>query len=105
MEARLGLSNYALSALSFSAASEARSLGRSPEERDRYLAEAIFFSPKEAVPYYFRALWAHQDELLRSVLSKDMISVDRRELWVADLETALACDVNWEEARKLLERI
>lgn len=104
-KSQFGLGDYALSAIAFGAASEARHLRSSLEEVNRYLADAIRFSPQEPVPYYFRARWGHERALIRRVLSKKNISEDDRQSWVADLEMALACDPTWQEASQLLESI
>ena len=102
---QFGLGDYALSAIAFGAASEARCLPSSAEEESRYLADAIRFSPLEAALYYFRARWGSERALIRRVLSKEIISEDERQSWVVDLEMALACDPNWKEAVQLLKRI
>jgi hypothetical protein len=100
-----GLGDYALSAIAFGAASEARYLGSRVEETSRYLADAIRYSPQEPVPYYFRARWGHERALIRRVLSKEIISEEERQSWIADLKMVLALDPNWRDAAQLLVRI
>jgi len=102
---QFGLGDYALSAIAFGAATEARYLRSSAEEVNRHLADAIRFSPHEPVPYYFRARWGNERALIRRVLSKEVVSEDERQSWVVDLEKTLACDPHWEEAAKLLKSI
>jgi serine/threonine protein kinase len=99
------LDGYALSAIAFGAASESRSSGSSEEQQNRHLADAIRFAPQEPAPYYFRALWGRERALIRTVLSKEKISEEDRQLWVADLKKALKCDPEWAEPSQLLRTI
>ena len=101
----LRLEAYALSALAFGAASEARASGLSLEEQLRFLEAAIHHSPEEAVPYYFRARWGHEEALMQNVLSKKIILEEERESWITDLKMALMCDPTWAEPVQLLESV
>lgn len=100
-----GLGAHALSALAFGFAAEARFLQPSTEGQRRFLDDAIRFSPKEAVPYYFRARWGHERALIRNISLAETISTDNRQSWIADLEMAIACDPSLAEAAQLLGRI
>lgn len=98
---------YAKSALAFSSASDARWGNKEGSIIEYFLSEAIRHAPEEAVPYYFRAKWRHDDLEVRYFLEKKakLPKVDEQSPILTDLEIASRLSPEWEEPKFFRQQI
>jgi hypothetical protein len=100
------LGSYAKSALIYSSASKLRSMGEN-QAAIEMLSGAIAEAPSEPTLYYFRARWTHEARLLRRMLAAKSVVMKPSEIEdiADDLNKAISFEPDWEEPRRLLNKL